>query len=79
MARLEQITAETAGRYLLKFRRSDGSVIEVTVIQGAGPAITAQPDLLAVGKWRDVNDIAAFITPAVQAFASATMAEIDDQ
>ena len=79
MARLEQITAEDADRYLLRFRRSDGGVVEVSVLSGPGSAITAQPDLLTLGKWRDINDIAARIAPAVQAFASATMAEIDDQ
>ena len=80
MVRLEQICATpNAGDYLLRFRRSDGSVVEVTVTNGPGRAVAAEPDLLTLGRWRDVDDVVNRIVPAVHAFATATAVEIDEQ
>ena len=80
MVRLEQIsTTARANDYLLRFRQSNDSLIELTVTIGQGGAISALPDLLTVGSWRNVNDIVERVLPAVRAFATATAAAIDDQ
>lgn len=79
MARLVRIsTAAEAGDYLLTFRRSDDSIVELTAVLGTGSAITAHPDFLSIGRCRDVNEITDRILPALRAFASATSVEFDD-
>ena len=79
MVRLEQICAtQTAGDYVLRFRRTDDSVVELTVTTGPGRAMTAQPDFLTLGRWRDVDDVLERIAPAVRAFATARAVEIDE-
>lgn len=78
MARLERISTQSTDQYVLSFRRSDDSIVDIAVSLGAGTEFIAQPDFLTVGKWRDVNDISRAILPAVQAFASAALVVVDE-
>ena len=78
MTRLERISTQSTGQYVLSFRRSDNSIVEIAVSLGAGTEFTAHPDFLTVGKWRDVNDITSAILPAVKAFASAALVVVDE-
>ena len=79
MLGLESISA-TGNRddYLVRFRRSDGGILDITVTLGPGRAALAHPDFLAAGKWRDVSDVTERIVPAVEAFAKARAVAIDD-
>ena len=78
MTRLERISTQSTGRYVLSFRRSDDSTIDIVVSLGAGTEFVAQPDFLTVGKWRDINDVTSAILPAVQTFAAAALVVIDE-